>query len=50
MATGKVVIVETAFPEGDNFRVASKFGEFIAGVIMGFLGLSWMDTDGCVDA
>jgi hypothetical protein len=50
LATGKVVVVETAFPEGDNFRVASKFGEFIAGVIMGFLGLSWMDTDGCVDA
>ena len=43
------MVVEAAFPEGDNFRVASKFGEFIAGVIMGFLGLSWMDTDGCVD-
>ncbi len=44
------MVVETAFPEGDNFRVASKFGEFIAGVVFGFLGLSWMDTDGCVNA
>ena len=44
------MVVETAFPEGDNFRVASKFGEFIAGVIMGFLGLFWVDADGCVDA
>ncbi len=42
--------VEAAFPEGDNFWVASKFGEFITGVVMDFLGLSWVDADGCVDA
>ena len=45
-----MVVVETAFPEGDNFWMASKFGEFIAGVVIGFLGLSWVDADGCVDA
>jgi len=50
LATGEVVVIETAFPEGDNFRVAGKFGEFIAGVIIGLLGLSWVDADGCVDA
>ena len=44
------MVVETAFPEGDNFWVASKFGEFIAGVVMDFLGLSRVDTDGCVNA
>jgi hypothetical protein len=44
------VVVEAAFPEGDNFRVASKCGEFIAGIVMGFLGLSWVDADGCVNA
>jgi hypothetical protein len=44
------VVVETTFPEGDNFWVASKFGEFIAGVVIDFLGLSRVDADGCVDA
>ena len=44
------MVVETAFPECDNFWVASKFGEFIAGVVIDFLGLSWVDADGCVNA
>ena len=50
MATGEVVVVEAAFPNGDNFRVAGKFGEFIASVVIGFLGLSRVDADGCVNA
>ena len=44
------MVVEAAFPEGDNFWVVSKFSEFIAGVVMGFLGLSWVDADGRVNA
>ena len=44
------MVVETAFPEGDYFWVAGKLGEFIAGVVFGFLGFSWVDADGCVDA
>ncbi len=44
------MVVETAFAEGDNFWVAGKFDEFIAGVVFGFLGFSWVDADGCVDA
>ena len=44
------MVVETALAEGDNFRVASKCGEFIAGVVMGFLGLPGVDADGCVNA
>ena len=43
------MVVETAFPEGDYFWVAGKLGEFIAGVVFGFLGFSWVDADGCVD-
>jgi hypothetical protein len=50
LATGEVVVVEAAFPKGDNFRVAGKFSEFIASVVIGFFCLSWVDADGCVNA
>ena len=33
-----------------HVRVAGKFSEFIASVVIGFFYLSWVDADGCVNA